>query len=112
MFEKILIAIATALSILVVLLMVSAYRGHVADIKFACAAIGSTPVQVIQVLGPPTEQYEEGRTVVMAWKKYHEAHTTFIQIGSGTMVPIHNPAYISGWKAVFEDGSCSNMEKL
>lgn len=83
-----------------------------ASAKFQAHCPGKSYQTLVMELGPPTEReaFPDG-TEVICWKKYHEATTTFVQSGK-VAVPIHNPAYISGWKAIMRDGVCRRMETL
>lgn len=80
--------------------------------KFQRDAQGMTYQALVMKLGTPTgrEVFPDG-TEVICWKKYHEATTTMVMSGK-VMVPIHNPAHTSGWKAIMRDGVCRRMEEL
>lgn len=80
--------------------------------RFSASSPGKSYQTLVMELGTPTEReaFPDG-TEVICWKKFHEASTTYVQSGK-VMVPIHNPAYTSGWKAIMRDGVCRRMEEL
>lgn len=76
------------------------------------SAIGLTEKDLMVILGPPSEQVSpDTYTKIVAWKKYHEGSTTYIN-SNNVMIPVHHPAYVSGYKAVFVNGVCTVFDSL
>lgn len=80
--------------------------------SFRVDASGKSYQALVMELGPPTdrEAFPDG-TEVLCWRKYHEATTTLVMSGK-VVVPIHHPAYTSGWKAILRNGRCLRMDEL
>lgn len=76
--------------------------------EFAVSCKGEKYEALVISLGIPTdkETFEDGITV-MCWKRYHES-----QMVMAGKVPVQQPAYHTGWKAVVKDGICISMEEL
>ena len=86
--------------------------GLYSDYHWAKSCVGRGYQAIVVDIGIPTERetFPDG-TEVLCWRKFYEAQIVLVSNGK-TSVPVYQPAYVSGWKAVIRNGRCVSMEAL